>query len=168
MSLLYYKRPDYVEKRSEPMAACDYRTYLERQRASIPPELCFEYVISNRAVPVSLISPFSPLPFFFSFPFSFPFFFSLFFSLFLFPFPLASSVFEVVEKWQKSLTSGLLCPFTSHVHYMILPAIYYTSRTMRRTCSSTCGFRIIRNASSKPSAQPIRRFRRHGMRKAAS
>lgn len=88
MSLLYYKRPDYVEKRSEPMAACDYRTYLERQRASIPPELCFEYVISNRAVPVSFISPFSPLLFFFFFPFSFPF-------------PLASSVFEVVEKWQK-------------------------------------------------------------------
>lgn len=52
MSLLYYKRPDYVERRNTPMAASDYRTYLERQRASIPPELCFEYVMSNRAVPV--------------------------------------------------------------------------------------------------------------------
>lgn len=56
MSLLYYKRPDYVEKRTAPMAASDYRTYLERQRASIPPELCFEYVIANRAVPVRLIT----------------------------------------------------------------------------------------------------------------
>lgn len=90
---------------------------------------------------------------------------SLFFSFsFSFPFPLASSVFE---KWQKSLTSGLLCPFTSHVHYTILPAIYYTSRTMRRTFSSTCGFRIIRNASSKPPEQPTKHFRRHGMKKAA-
>lgn len=76
MSLLYYKRPDYVEKRSAPMDACDYRTYLERQRASIPPELCFEYVISNRAVPVRLISPFSLLPFF-----SFFFFFFISLSL---------------------------------------------------------------------------------------
>lgn len=59
MSLLYYKRPDYVEKSTAPMAASDYRTYLERQRASIPPELCFEYVIANRAVPVRPITTFS-------------------------------------------------------------------------------------------------------------
>lgn len=71
MSLLYYKRPDYVEKSTAPMAASDYRTFLERQRASIPPELCFEYVIANRAVPVRLITTFSSfipfllLPFFF-------------------------------------------------------------------------------------------------------
>lgn len=60
MSLLYYKRPDYVEKSTAPMAASDYRTYLERQRASIPSELCFEHVIANRAIPVRLITP-SPL-----------------------------------------------------------------------------------------------------------
>lgn len=71
MSLLYYKRPDYVESSGAPMAASDYRTYLERQRASIPPELCFEYVIANRAVPVRLIisslcsSTSSPSSFFF-------------------------------------------------------------------------------------------------------
>lgn len=80
MSLLYYKRPDYVEKSTAPMAASDHRTFLERQRASIPPELCFEYVIANRAVPVRLITTFSLslcsfIPFLLLLPFFFLFFF---------------------------------------------------------------------------------------------
>lgn len=52
MSLLFYRRPDYVERHSGPMGANDYQTYLEKSRAAIPTELCFEYVVTNRALPV--------------------------------------------------------------------------------------------------------------------
>ena len=52
MSLLFYKRPDYVAKNPGPMEASDYQKYLEKSRRSIPTELCFENVVSNRAMPV--------------------------------------------------------------------------------------------------------------------
>ncbi|MCJ1466457.1 hypothetical protein MMC07_005076 [Pseudocyphellaria aurata] len=51
MSLLFYRRPDYVEKNQRPMSASDYQKYSEKQRAAIPPELSFEYVVANRAIP---------------------------------------------------------------------------------------------------------------------
>ena len=54
MSLLFYRRPDYVEKHPGPMDTSDYQKYLERNRAAIPKELCFENVIANSAMPVSL------------------------------------------------------------------------------------------------------------------
>lgn len=53
MSLLFYKRPDYVEKRTGPMGTSDYQDYLKKSRAVIPKELGFEYVVANRAMPVS-------------------------------------------------------------------------------------------------------------------
>lgn len=53
MSLLFYTRPDYVEKNHAPMHASEYQSYLEKSRAAIPTELCFENVIANRALPVS-------------------------------------------------------------------------------------------------------------------
>lgn len=53
MSLLFYTRPDYVEKHHAPMHASEYQSYLEKSRAAIPTELCFENVIANRAIPVS-------------------------------------------------------------------------------------------------------------------
>ena len=55
MSFLFYKRPNYVAKRAVPMVASDYQKYLEKSRQAIPTELCFEYVVSNRAMPVSLV-----------------------------------------------------------------------------------------------------------------
>lgn len=51
MSLLFYKRPDYVRD-SGPLGASDYQDYLEKTRKAIPPELCFENVVTNRAMPV--------------------------------------------------------------------------------------------------------------------
>ena len=38
------------------MDASDYQKYLEKSRRSIPTELCFEYVVSNRAMPVRYVS----------------------------------------------------------------------------------------------------------------
>lgn len=59
MSLLFYRRPDYVEKNQRAMSASDYQAYSEKQRAAIPPELCFENVVANRAIPASLNARFS-------------------------------------------------------------------------------------------------------------
>ena len=55
MSLLFYKRPNYVAKSAGPMDASDYHEYLEKSRRSIPTELCFEYVVANRAMPVRVV-----------------------------------------------------------------------------------------------------------------
>ena len=52
MSLLFYRRPNYVAKHPGPMDASDYQKYVERIRAAIPKELSFEYVVGNRALPV--------------------------------------------------------------------------------------------------------------------
>ena len=61
MSLLFYKRPDYVPRAPGPMDPIDYERYLERTRKTIPPQLSFEMVVSNRAMPpVSAISTIIP------------------------------------------------------------------------------------------------------------
>lgn len=52
MSILLYRRPDYVAKLDGPMDAADYQKNIERSRKAIPIELCFENVVSNRAMPV--------------------------------------------------------------------------------------------------------------------
>lgn len=60
MSLLFYRRPNYVEKHIGPLSAGDWQTYIEKSRAAIPTELCFDYVVTNRAMPVR--HDFSALP----------------------------------------------------------------------------------------------------------
>ena len=57
MSLLFYRRPDYVRD-TGPMDSSDYLKYVEKCRRAIPPELCFDNVVANRAMPVSS-KPFS-------------------------------------------------------------------------------------------------------------
>lgn len=117
MSLLFYKRPNYVDKKSAPMGASEYRIYLEKSRAAIPTELCFENVIANRAMPVSM------------------------------------SVFKIafgvdVGSLVRSTTSWATCS--------MLP-------TMQKISSSTCGSKIIPNASIwRPKR--IKLFRHCGMK----
>lgn len=53
MSLLFYRRPNYVRE-TGPMDSLDYQKYVEKTRRAIPPELCFENVVANRAMPVDL------------------------------------------------------------------------------------------------------------------
>lgn len=53
MSLLFYRRPNYVRE-TGPMDSSDYQKYVEKTRRAIPPELCFENVVANRAMPVGL------------------------------------------------------------------------------------------------------------------
>ena len=53
MSLLFYRRPEYVAKNHGRMDTSDFQKYLEKQRAAIPQQLCFENVVTNRAMPVS-------------------------------------------------------------------------------------------------------------------
>lgn len=36
------------------MDSLDYQKYVEKTRRAIPPELCFENVVANRAMPVDL------------------------------------------------------------------------------------------------------------------
>lgn len=55
MSILFYRRPDYVAKVPGPMTLSQCQVYVERtqkHRRAIPPELSFENVIQNRALPV--------------------------------------------------------------------------------------------------------------------
>lgn len=55
MSILFYRRPDYVAKVPGPMSLSQCQLYVERtqkHRRAIPPELSFENVIQNRALPV--------------------------------------------------------------------------------------------------------------------
>lgn len=64
MSLLFYRRPDYVAKLPGPMSLAQCQIYVERtqkHRRAIPPELSFENVIQNKALPV-IIPPFLSLP----------------------------------------------------------------------------------------------------------
>ena len=51
MSLLFYRRPDYV-RNTGPMDSSDYQKHIEKTRRAIPPELCFDNVVANRAMPV--------------------------------------------------------------------------------------------------------------------
>ena len=51
MSLLFYKRPDYVARAVGPVDPAEYERQLEKTRKSIPSQLSFEMVVSNRAMP---------------------------------------------------------------------------------------------------------------------
>ena len=55
MSLLFYRRPDYVAKLPGPMNSTQCQVYIDRtqkHRRAIPPELSFENVLQNKALPV--------------------------------------------------------------------------------------------------------------------
>lgn len=55
MSLLFYRRPDYVAKLPGQMSLAQCQVYVERtqkHKRAIPPELSFENVIQNKALPV--------------------------------------------------------------------------------------------------------------------
>ena len=59
MSILFYKRPDYIAKDSGPLDNASCQKYVERAacgRASIPPNLSFENVMDGKTLPVSYIS----------------------------------------------------------------------------------------------------------------
>jgi hypothetical protein len=56
MSILFYRRPDYVNRPAGPLNQEDCQKYVERtknNKNAIPPELSFDKVISNEALPVS-------------------------------------------------------------------------------------------------------------------
>lgn len=57
MSIIFYRRPDYVAKLPGPMNLAQCQIYVERtqkHRRAIPPELSFENVTQNKALPVRL------------------------------------------------------------------------------------------------------------------
>ncbi|KAK5144642.1 hypothetical protein LTR04_001503 [Oleoguttula sp. CCFEE 6159] len=54
MSILFYRRPDYVSRSAGPLNPKDCQKYVQRTKNSknnIPPELSFERVIENKALP---------------------------------------------------------------------------------------------------------------------
>lgn len=53
MSILFYKRPEYVLKRNGPLAECKRKggTAQDCSTATIPPELSFENVVCNKCLP---------------------------------------------------------------------------------------------------------------------
>jgi len=56
MSILFYRRPDYVRKPNGPLNPSDCARYVERAKGSersIPAGLSFEEVINNKPLPVS-------------------------------------------------------------------------------------------------------------------
>lgn len=65
MSVLFYRRPDYISKPTSPINASDCAKYVERAKGSeraIPPGLSFEEVLNNKPLPVStFMSPTWPL-----------------------------------------------------------------------------------------------------------
>ncbi|KAL8809895.1 MAG: hypothetical protein Q9223_007858 [Gallowayella weberi] len=61
MSLLFYRRPDFVAKLPGPMNLTQCQIYVERtqkHRRAIPPELSFENVIQNKALPPCTLQDF--------------------------------------------------------------------------------------------------------------
>ena len=61
MSILFYKRPDYIARSAGPLNLTDCQKYVERSmscKSAIPPELSFENVIQNRALPPCSIQDF--------------------------------------------------------------------------------------------------------------
>ncbi|KAG8527980.1 uncharacterized protein KY384_006896 [Bacidia gigantensis] len=58
MSLLFYKRPDYIPRPRGAIDPAEYERNLEKSRRSIPPELSFEMVVSNRALPPCSLADF--------------------------------------------------------------------------------------------------------------
>jgi hypothetical protein len=56
MSVLFYRRPDYISKPTSPINASDCAKYVERAKGSeraIPHGLSFEEVLNNKPLPVS-------------------------------------------------------------------------------------------------------------------
>lgn len=54
MSVLFYRRPDYVAKLPGPMSLSQCQVYVERtqkHKRAIPAELSFENIIQNKALP---------------------------------------------------------------------------------------------------------------------
>jgi hypothetical protein len=55
MSILFYKKPEYISKESGPLNNSSCQKYVERaacSRAQIPPELSFENVMEGKTLPV--------------------------------------------------------------------------------------------------------------------
>lgn len=60
MSILFYRRPDYVSKSNGPLDRKECQRYVERTangKRGIPDELSFENIIANKALPVCLSTP---------------------------------------------------------------------------------------------------------------
>jgi hypothetical protein len=57
MSILFYKRPDYVPKGEGPMTASSCQVYAQKMsgKSSIPERLSFERVMANKTMPVSVL-----------------------------------------------------------------------------------------------------------------
>lgn len=56
MSILFYKKPDYRPKAEGPLNLQQCQKFVEKTkdcRGEIPPDLSFERIISNKALPVS-------------------------------------------------------------------------------------------------------------------
>ncbi|KAL8903690.1 MAG: hypothetical protein Q9207_003759 [Kuettlingeria erythrocarpa] len=54
MSILFYKKPDYRPKGEGPLDLSQCQKYVERTRdckGNIPPDLCFERIVSNKSLP---------------------------------------------------------------------------------------------------------------------
>ena len=54
MSFLLYRRPDYVAKLPGPMSQSQCQLYVDRtqkHKRSIPPELSFDNIVQNKALP---------------------------------------------------------------------------------------------------------------------
>ncbi|MCJ1262664.1 hypothetical protein MMC22_002534 [Lobaria immixta] len=61
MSLLFYRRPDYVVKLPGPMSLAQCQIYVDRtqkHRRAIPPELSFDNVLQNKALPPCALQDF--------------------------------------------------------------------------------------------------------------
>ncbi|KAL8934122.1 MAG: hypothetical protein Q9211_005394 [Gyalolechia sp. 1 TL-2023] len=61
MSLLFYRRPDYIARLPGPMNLTQCQIYVERtqkHRRAIPPELSFENIIQNKALPPCTLQDF--------------------------------------------------------------------------------------------------------------
>ena len=55
MALLFYRKPGYVAKLPGPMSMVKCQLYFEqnqKHRWAVPPELSFESVVRNKALPV--------------------------------------------------------------------------------------------------------------------
>jgi hypothetical protein len=56
MSILFYRRPDFVAKLPSPLTLAECQAYIDKtqkHRKAIPAELSFEKVVHNKALPVS-------------------------------------------------------------------------------------------------------------------
>ena len=59
MSVLFYRRPDYVDRPAGPLNLEDCQKYVERtknNRHNIPQELSFDNVLAGKSLPVSIVN----------------------------------------------------------------------------------------------------------------